>query len=62
VTIKHVESAMGKQDASASVQAGRDSPDPAQKRLGQLEREDLIILFLSVVLVVAAVWLATRIL
>jgi hypothetical protein len=62
VVIKHFESARGEIDASAGLKASRESSDPAQKRLGQLEKEDFIILFLSVVLVVAAIWLATRIL
>ncbi|MGO8817181.1 MAG: hypothetical protein ACLQVG_21265 [Terriglobia bacterium] len=62
MAINHVESAPVKGDASDSLKAQRESPGTVQKRLGQLEKEDFIILFLSAVLVVAAIWLATRIL
>jgi hypothetical protein len=39
-----------------------DISDPGYKRVGQLEKEDIIILVLSAILVVATFWLATRIL
>jgi hypothetical protein len=37
-------------------------PDTESKRVGRLEREDIVILVLSTILVVATIWLATRVL
>jgi hypothetical protein len=37
-------------------------PDTGDKRVGPLEKEDIVILLLSIILVVATIWLATRVL
>jgi len=37
-------------------------PDTGDKRMGRLGKEDIVILVLSNILVVATIWLATRIL
>ena len=36
--------------------------NPAYKKLGGLEKEDMIIVVLSAVLVIATIWLATQVL
>jgi hypothetical protein len=62
VTIKHAESAQGKTDGPNRVKGVGGSSDPVPRPSGQLEKDDIIILFLSVILIIATVWLATRIL
>jgi len=42
--------------------AAGDTSDPGYERVGQLDRDDIVALILSAVLVVATFWLATRIL
>jgi hypothetical protein len=37
-------------------------PDTGDKRVGRLGKEDIVILVLSTILVVATIWLATRVL
>jgi hypothetical protein len=49
-------------DAQDPLPAVGDISDQGYKRVGQLEREDIVILVLSAILVVATFWLATRIL
>ncbi len=44
------------------VKKGGETPHPYYQPSGHLEKEDMIILFLSVVLVIATIWLATRVL
>lgn|GEM_PF-2368084 len=49
-------------DAQDPFTAVGNISDPGYKRVGQLEKEDIVILVLSAILVVATFWLATRIL
>jgi hypothetical protein len=49
-------------DARNPLTAAGDVPDAGYKRLRQLEKEDIVILVLSAILVVATFWLATKIL
>jgi len=37
-------------------------PNTGDRRVGRLEKEDVVILVLSIILVVATIWLATRVL
>lgn len=49
-------------DAQAPLTAVGGISDPGYKLVGQLEKEDTVILVLSAILVVATFWLAARIL
>jgi hypothetical protein len=62
----HDYSATGRHDRSLDARnpftATGDVPDAGCRRLRQLEKEDIVILVLSAILVVATFWLATKIL
>jgi hypothetical protein len=58
----HAESGQDKTGAMRSVNAMVEPMPVEESWLGLLEKEDIVILFLSAVLIVATVWLAARIL
>jgi hypothetical protein len=60
--MNHVESAQGKASTPTGVKALGESSERDYRPMGQLEREDMVILFLSVILIIATVWLATTVL
>ncbi|MGA2985163.1 MAG: hypothetical protein ABSG32_15235 [Terriglobia bacterium] len=60
--MNHVESAPGKANIPTGVTAMGGSSARDYRPMGQLEREDIVILFLSVILSIATVWLATTVL
>ena len=54
--------AQGKSDIFKRLRGWGESSDAEHRRAGELGAEDYVILCLSVVLVAATVWLATRVL
>jgi len=60
--MNHAEIAQGKTNVPIRVIARGESSDPEYRPKDQLEKEDIVILFLSVILIIATVWLATAVL
>jgi len=60
--MNYAESVRGKTSVPSRVNAVGESFQEEYRRMGQLEKEDIIILFLSVILIIATIWLATRVL
>jgi hypothetical protein len=60
--MKSDESSRGRAIVASGVKMAGRMPEPEYKSLGKLEREDIVILFLSVILVIATLWLATEVL
>jgi hypothetical protein len=54
--------AQGKTDIFKRLKGWGESSGPEHRRAGQLGTEDFVILCLSVILVVATVWLAIKVL
>lgn len=62
MTRNHAEIAQGKTNAPNLVKAVGESFDPRYRPTGQLETEDIVILILSIILIIATAWLATTVL
>ena len=62
MTINHAGSAQVKSDTVHNMKVGGESLDLEYPRAGQFEKEDIIILVLSLILIAATAWLATAVL
>lgn len=60
--MKYDESSSGGELVANGMKMARRTPGPDYDSLGKLGKEDIVILFLSVILVIATLWLATEVL
>jgi hypothetical protein len=57
--MNHTESGQGR---TSGVNVAGESIQAGYGRAGQLEKEDFVVLFLSIILIVATMWLAAKVL